>query len=221
MTSRIFARDSVIADATQTNAPVVSEVGQSIAGRARYVWETIHGESAVLGEPALVPFNPQGLIGIDHSGPPYGACLLLPVATWVGQSLLAQSPTSVLTAIGSTAKAVDDWRVWNRPHAVRVDGTAPLQQLAFSWRGVATAGTSSVFRVTVVNKRNGSTTVIDRTIDGTTTSSYHEAELVPFIVGENVLSVSIRRVSGTRTLTVLSMAFDVVAKRRHGISFPG
>lgn len=44
-----------------------------MAGRTLRLYELAAGVPAVDGEPAYTPRNPQGLIGVDGSGPPWGA----------------------------------------------------------------------------------------------------------------------------------------------------
>ena len=222
-TSRIFSTVFLPADATRNNAPAHSEVAQSLAGRARLAWETVHGVSAVSGEAAGIPLNPQGMRGIDLSGPPFGPCLLLPVAHWRGKSESGTSPSTPLDAVGSTKVTMPPWRVWNRAHATRADGNAPLQRLQFQWRGICTAGASvaSTFVITIVNVTTGTTTTITRSINTTARTSYDEAALIPMVPGANDIIISFVRTTSTRVLTVTSMTLAVAAKRRHGLTFPG
>ena len=219
-TSRIYSTTPLTAPEVAAHAAARIEVPQSLAGRARYLWEMATGASAVDSEQAQVPVNPQGLLGFDMSGPPFGPCLLLPVAWWEGRSGAGVQPTNQWSSIGS-AEAIVDWRIRNRPHVERLDGLAPLQQLALLWRATASAGTSSVFRCTVQNFRKGTTTTFDRTINTTSTTDYDEATLFPFAPVDNDITMSWQRISGTRTLEIHSLAFAVVAKRQHGLSFPG
>jgi hypothetical protein len=219
-TSRIYKKDALTSAEVAAHAGSLSEVGQSLAGRDRHLWEMAHGASAVTGEPAAVGLNPQGLVGVDMSGPPFGPCLLLPVAWWQGRSGGGVQPTNAWSAIDGTA-VVFPWRVWNRPHAFNSDGTSPLSQLGLFWRGTASAGTSSVFRCTVENRSNGTTTAIDTTINTTTTTQYPATTLIPFVPEANDLVVTWQRLSGTRTLEIHSLMLALVVKRRHGLSFPG
>jgi hypothetical protein len=220
MTSRIYFPFARPPSMSSAHAGAYSEIAQSLAGRDRHLWEMLHGASAVDGELAAVPSNPQGLVGIDMSGPPFGPCLLLPVAWWQGRSGAGVQPTNPWSAIADTAAATP-WRIWNRPHRRYPDGTAPLSQLGLFWRGTASAGTSSVFRIQVKNRSNGTTTVIDRAINTTTSTQYPETTLFPFVPEANDIEMSWQRLSGTRTLEVHSLMFAVVVKRRHGLTFPG
>lgn len=220
MTTRIYSRRYLKSGEAHAHAAAKSDVPMSLAGRARHLWEMATGASAIAGEQASAPVNPQGLIGIDMSGPPFGPALLLPVAWWEGRSGAGVQPTNQWSTIGALAIS-SDWTIWNRPHTQFLDGAAPLQQLALLWRGTASAGTSSVFRCTVENLSNGTTTSFDRTINTTTTTDYDETTLFPFIPEANDIVMTWQRISGTRTLEVNSLTFAVAAKRRHGLTFPG
>lgn len=61
-------------DAVRSLAPARGRILSSIAGRARVLHELATGVATVDGE-MCTPMNPQGLIGIDHSGPPWGQAL--------------------------------------------------------------------------------------------------------------------------------------------------
>lgn len=222
-TSRIVSNIPLTADQVRNNAPAYSEVGQSLAGRARLAWELAHGASAVPGEVPAIGRNPQGGVGIDMSGPPYGPCLLQPVAWWTGQSGQSISRSTPLDAIGSDVKSIGPWRLWNRAHATREDGTAPLQQLQLMWRGVCTAGAgvASNFEIVVVNRTKGTTTTITRSINTTVEARYSETTLLPMAPGENDITISFRRLTSTRVLQVRNITLVVAAKRRHGLTFPG
>jgi hypothetical protein len=220
MTTRIYYPLPLPTGQFAAHAAAQSEVPQSLAGRDRHLWEMAHGASAVSGEPASVPPNPQGLIGVDMSGPPYGPALLLPVAWWEGRTGAGVAPTNQWSVIDGTPVDLN-WRIFNRPHVQRLDGNAPLQKLALLWRGTASAGTSSVFRCTVENLTNGTTTSFARTINTTTATDYDETTLFPFAPEDNDIALTWQRISGTRTLEVNSLTFAVAAKRQHGLSFPG
>lgn len=222
-TSRIISRDFRPPDSMRNNAPAQSEICQSLAGRARLVWETSHGASAVPDEPPAITRNPQGTVGVDMSGPPFGPCLLLPVALWHGKAESGVSRSTPLDAIAGDVCSLPRWRVWNRAHATREDGTAPFQQLQLIWRGVCTAGAgvASNFEIVIVNRTRGTTTTITRSINTTTATQYVETVLVPFAPGENDVSISFRRLTSTRVLQVRAITFAVAAKRRHGLTFPG
>lgn len=221
MTSRVFSRRFLPAAAVQAHAGAYSETAQSLVGRPRFAWEMGLGGSAVAGELPLVESNPQGQTGADMSGPPFGAAMLLPVWTWAGQGDSGVSRANYLSAVATTVARLPVFRLWNRPHAVRPDGLAPLQQLALSWRASASAGTSSVLSLSFRNLNTGTETTITRTINTTTNTAYVETTLVPMAPGANVFEFRARVTSGTRVFNVRNLMLSVTAKRRHDLSFPG
>lgn len=80
MVQRISGSDSLRNADTRSLAVGDVRVLKSIAGRIRYLVEMATGRSLVDGEEASVPRNPQGLLGVDLSGPPFGPCI--PHAVW-------------------------------------------------------------------------------------------------------------------------------------------
>jgi len=54
-------------------SPAHARVVQSMAGRLRALYEMATGQAIVAGEMPSIPRNPQGLLGVDFSGPPYGS----------------------------------------------------------------------------------------------------------------------------------------------------
>lgn len=222
-TSKVYEERYPLPDQVRNNGPAVAEVARSFAGRSRHLWELAHGASAVPDEPPAIGRNPQGLRGVDWSGPPFGPCLLIPVAIWQGRSGGAGviAPQTPLSAIGSIPGVLSPWRIWNRPHVVHDDDSGPLQQLALLWQATASAGTSSTFEVRIANRTNSRTTTLSRVINTATSTQYTEAQLFPFAPGENIIDLFVSRTAGTRTLNVESLCLAVVAKRKHGLSFPG
>jgi hypothetical protein len=218
-TSRIGSTRHLEATATAKHAPAVVEVAHSLAGRPRVLWEMAHGESAVDGELAIAPTNPQGAVGVDLSGPPFGACILLPVATFAGgYDAAAVSPATKWRAVDDVG--VDrrfSW--WNRPHATRADGLAPLQRFMLSWYAQASGSGSTVWQIDFAAPAG--TASISRTIASASEAVYEETTLVPMAPGLNNVRIRWRRISGSTTLNVFAWSLLVSAKRRHGLSFPG
>lgn len=100
-------------------APATKRIAESLAGRVRYLYELATGDAAFT-DGFGTPLNPQGRLGIDHSGPPWGNAFHHPL--WVqeghpagdtniyGEKLVASVPTS------STATIIARFIV--RPHQV-------------------------------------------------------------------------------------------------------
>lgn len=60
--------------------PATARIAQSIAGRNRYLYELATGAPA-FSDGQATPLNPQGALGVDHSGPPWGNAFQHPL--WV------------------------------------------------------------------------------------------------------------------------------------------
>jgi hypothetical protein len=205
------------------HAGAVHETALSIAGRSRGIWERLTGAPAVDGEVASIGLNPQNEVGDDMSGPPFGAAPLLPVWWWGVDSdaTNARWRVNTLRSIDSTEKMIRA-RFWNRPHAVAVDGSAPLDRLLFSWRADADTSSSSTFIAKLRNRQTGQLHSFSRTIATTTTTTYSETtELIGVAPGLNDFDVAFVRQSGTAVLNIRSCALTVCAKRRHDLTFPG
>lgn len=210
---------------TRVHAGAYSEAGQAWAGITRWTYEHATGAPAVAGEAPAAPLNPQGELGADLSGPPFGAAPRHCVAWWLGDSSStgaspSRSPANPWTALDDVEERQQVFVIWNRPHAEREDGQAPYQRLQLTWRGVQSAGTSTVWRIRIVNQTLGGRAVTTtRTIATTTDSSYAETTLVPMAAGRNTIAVSFVRQSGAaNTLNVTTLALANVVKRRHGVA---
>lgn len=59
-------------------APAVADIARSLAGRVRYLYELATGVPA-FADGGATPLNPQGRLGIDHSGPPWGVAYQHPL----------------------------------------------------------------------------------------------------------------------------------------------
>jgi hypothetical protein len=53
-------------------SPAYASIASSLAGRVRYLYELVAGEAAYTPDGVAVPLNPQGKVGVDRSGPPWG-----------------------------------------------------------------------------------------------------------------------------------------------------
>lgn len=208
--------------ATKGHAGAYSETAQSLVGRPRVAWELATGASAVAGEPPVVGQNPQGTIGVDLSGPPFGACMLLPVSMWRGRTVRTVQPVHPWDNIDSlTPRTVTNWRIFNRFHAVREDGNSPLQKLMWSIRVNRIDGSGTTVMGWVIDNRTTgvrTTGTINHTTSGLVAVNLG---LVGFVGGINDFSVKFFRASGTRVLQMHSVLCAVAVKRRHGLTFPG
>jgi len=131
--------------ATKDQAPCLAEVGQALSGKARYLYEIAAGNSAVASEDPVVPANPQGLTGVDLSGPPWGSAILRPVALFGGTASNAnlQAPNRKLLATADGS--VYDFALWVRPHSPMSDGYLPPEgTFGLLLRAYAASGTPTL-----------------------------------------------------------------------------
>lgn len=100
-------------------SPATQRIAKSIAGRVRYLYELATGDAAFT-DGFGTPLNPQGRIGVDHSGPPWGNAFHHPL--WVqegrteGSSDVYGEKHVVSVPPSSTATIIARFIV--RPHQV-------------------------------------------------------------------------------------------------------
>lgn len=97
-----------------------NDVAQSIAGRARALYELLAGTNPFPDEQPATTRNPQRNLGHDHSGPPWGSAFLHPVAWWVGQKAATatlQQPAGLFDDLAESSPKSASFTFWNRPHA--------------------------------------------------------------------------------------------------------
>lgn len=104
--------------AFQSEKPALTKVIKSLAGRARHLYELAAGVNPVDDEPPASSFNPQGKLGHDHSGPPWGSCFLHPItyAAGVANSTSITAPAPIVSALDEATKTLA-WAFWHRPFA--------------------------------------------------------------------------------------------------------
>lgn len=92
---RVVSSEPLATSQVKSLAPAAYEIARSMAGRVRYLYELATGASAVVGDGGATPLNPQGRLGIDHSGPPWGAAFQHPLWVIEGLPPIAASSTEV------------------------------------------------------------------------------------------------------------------------------
>jgi len=133
----------------------------SLSGRARYLLEMLTGEPAA-ADGGATPLNPQGRMGVDRSGPPWGDAHMHPV--WTYAVSIPQStdiyPSATGTyghvlylngGIGTVRRLVA--RFWVRPH--HSTPTAPYSRLYLRARGTSDDGSTSSATIRVYSTAEG------------------------------------------------------------------
>ena len=125
---RRYASSKGMSDSQCTSlAPATADrIAESLAGRARILWELATGQNPVQDSGAT-PTNPQGLLGVDRSGAPWGDALMHPLivadckdSTGIYSSEDTYGPYCRLTSAGQSQTI--EFRLINRPFAF-LDGT--------------------------------------------------------------------------------------------------
>jgi hypothetical protein len=107
--------------AFKSEALAHASIPVSLAGRARGLYELSAGTNPFPNESPATPFNPQGNLGHDHSGPPWGSAFLHPIATFSGKANNAGSLQQidgaqpvVQPASSALQKSIGPWVIGNR-----------------------------------------------------------------------------------------------------------
>lgn len=69
----------------QSLSPATADLIVSLAGRVRYLYELATG-AAAYSDTVATPPNPQGMVGVDMSGPPWGPAIEHPL--WSAESAI-------------------------------------------------------------------------------------------------------------------------------------
>lgn len=138
--TRIVSSSPVTYLQLRTHAPAVASIAESLAGRVRYLYELAAGVPAIADDGVVTPLNPQGRVGVDRSGPPWGDALQHPIWIWEGTpastSIYGEKPIASLSTSGS--KASVRARMIVRPFQLAPLAPYSLGQLTV--RGIRTAG---------------------------------------------------------------------------------
>lgn len=174
-------------------SPGVSETARKLAGRARWLYEMATGESGDSSESPIVPVNPQGLYGVDHSGPPYGVALRHPIVCF-GSTISSDLNTSYWldvekVNISADVSAVYNATGWVKPH---IDQIGPYSYGFAGLSAIRTGGSTVTVTIEVENRSTGqpatSATLSLSTANLTTNSTLLK---VPLVSGWNDFRVTI------------------------------
>lgn len=201
---------------TQNLAPASAEVFALLAGRNRWLNEFLRGRfeqdrhGAAEIEPAATPPNPQGLTGVDHSGPPYGVALRHSVATY--NSIQYASGTSPL----NDSRAIDVAGVRILPISFFVKPFPPIENTPhsvcqLSMRFFNETGADCSVRVDIGDISLTSATLSDGSFG---TSFFNAAdERITIIPGWNTLNARLTKIgAGAGTMWVLAWSLNILGK---------
>lgn len=225
MTSKVASGDSLPDDVFRSQKSADPRVIRSLAGRTRIRYERATGRNPVLGEPPASGLNPQGIVGHDHSGPPWGAAILHPVAWLVGIAPNSADIQSGYFAardaiVDDSARALGPWVIWQRPHApLPSPAIAPYSRLYLYVRAFTDAGTSDL-TVALRSRQLFSAQSISRTSTMGTVSTtegalFKEDAYVDMVPGYNRIDLSLSGSHASNEITLVCAALCQIVKLTH------
>jgi hypothetical protein len=194
---------------------------RTLAGRTRWLEEMTSGKSAVDDEEPFAGTNPQGLVGVDLSGPPFGSAVLHPIAWYSGiLSAAVIAPPGPLDSIPSDGKGVlSPWRIWVRPHAqLPSPSAAPYSRGFVALRAHRVGGLNGT--VTVTARQLGADPSTIKTATFTVTGAEDVVALssafwVPLLPGSNDVEITVSHSIGSALVTIDSLMIYNGVKRSH------
>lgn len=212
--TRIVSSSPVTQIQLRTHAPAVASIAESLAGRVRYLYELAAGVPAVADDGVVTPLNPQGRVGVDRSGPPWGDALQHPIWIWEGTpastSIYGEKPIASLSTSG--AKASVRARMIVRPFQLGPLAPYSLGQLRV--RSIRTAGAGTA---TATIRTYAGTVAEDpaRTATLTMTTSLAEANvLIPLVPGYVERLIEIEATASV-AFAVTHMSISQIVRRSH------
>ena len=200
-------------EATSWAPARAKRLASSLAGRARYILELLQGQNA-FNDDGATPLNPQGQIGIDRSGPPWGDAHLHPLwwSEWCAGSLVyGEVPPISLTAQGQIERVTA--RFFVRPfHLLPL---APYARGYFRGQGtrIGGAGTATA-EVRLYGPEGDSGASVAATISTTGTASFGTGAWTPLRPGWNERIIEVE-LTGTVGLNLGPMSINQVVRRTH------
>lgn len=222
--------------AFRSQAVAHTEVIRSLAGRTRYLYELLTGDAP--SDAPCTPVNPDGDLGINYSGPPWGSAMLTPIA-WIDGTKIPGSASAIgVRSIVSKLEAgtavlqqgiapegrisIDHWHVRARPYAPIDEGKtgriAPYSRGALLLEGWASAGTVPF----TVRVKNGDGPWLEYSHTGYTSTGPALIELavsniyVPLNpTGTNDITIEVLNDDLVDTLHITAIGIVQRAKRSH------
>jgi hypothetical protein len=214
--TRIVSSSPVTYLQLRTHAPAVASIAESLAGRVRYLYELAAGIPAVEADGVVTPLNPQGRVGVDRSGPPWGDALQHPIWIWEGTpastGIYGEKPIASFTTSGT--KASVRARLMVRPF--QNEPLAPYSLGQLTVRGIRTAGAGTA---TATIRTYAGTVAEDpaRTATLTMASSATMASanvLIPLVPGYVERLIEIEATASV-AFAITHMSINQIVRRSH------
>jgi hypothetical protein len=206
-------------------SPADAELIRALAGGSRELWELAKGVSAVTGEPPVTPTNPQGGIGWDWCGPPWGSAVLHPIAWFVACIQASSNLSQPAPRIVVDDRGVSwTWDLWVRPHdLLPAPHAAPYSRGYIAIRSYRTSGAATP--TVTIRARNvyplaqseaeGQSSTYTGPTGSEGSEQFGDAFYVDLAPGLNRLAFRADHTSATTLIAITSMLLYNAAKRSH------
>ncbi len=219
--TRVVSSEPLRDDEATSWAPAVSRrLATSLAGRGRYLLELLRGDNCGFEGDAGTPLNPQGLIGVDRSGPPWGDAHQHPLWYYeykkTSNAIKGGMPIATLTSTGRDHVELYAYFVV-RPF-FQFD-KAPYSRAYLAWRitqtGTVGASATAVARVYAFGSFTQDTP--SSTLTTTTTATSTSTAFGYTRPGLNILRIVVEATSfgAGAEISVESMSLVQIARRSH------
>jgi len=221
-------RFGVLSPMNDTEADAESDalarVIKSLVGGAAFLYELVSG-TAVSDDTQVTPPNPQGEIGVDLSGPPWGSALRHPIA-WCGgakpSGAIGMGMTPVIGIPAGERRVLGPWPIWVRPFEdLPSPSVAPYSLGELSMRGHRDGGASAFVSFDVKNLSVLSSpipSVVDQAsfsaTEGNIITLTPNSVLMPLAPGWNVLYIGFANGSAVDCY-IDSIVINQIKKRSH------
>lgn len=215
------SNDPLTVDQTASLATASANVIRSIVGRTRYLYELVSGESGDDDDPPVTPRNPSGGIGVNLSGPPWGAAVRHTV--WmtggiVDSTTTAVTPPPIVRLVESSDAQINTFYlvadVYMRNFdqwAMSSDRAAPYSRLQFTVGAVADSSVTMYIDYSI----SGSFTQV-KSLSLTTTPTYFDSgDLIPARPGKNRFTFRFTRSDNSVPVNVYHLGLHNIKKIQH------
>jgi hypothetical protein len=200
----------------RTYAPAYASIVESLAGRVRYLYELATGQAAIPTDGVVTPLNPQGRVGIDRSGPPWGDALFHPLwiyeGTPVSSTIYGERAIASLSGTGDRARVIAQLQV--RPFQDRPLAPYSLGELTIF--GIRTGGASNAVATisTYPDKYDtGSARTTTLTMSSTTAMASAQV-MIPLSPGYCERLITIES-TASPAFSITHMAISQIKRRSH------
>lgn len=214
--SRIISSSNLTQTQVRSYAPAYASIPESIAGRVRYLYELATGTASVADDGVVTPLNPQGLVGVDRSGPPWGDAFQHPM--WVREGTPLSSTIYGERAIASLSGVGDRDRVIARLHVrpFQADALAPYSLGEVTIFGIRTGGAgSATATISAYPDRYDTGSARTTTLTMSSTTAMASAQvLVPLSPGYCERLITIES-TASAPFSITHMAISQIQRRSH------